>query len=165
MKGRAIYRWKSFWLGVLVMGFLSWAWWDSLHWKTWLSYGESTLCHAGSGICLANREEVLESHLEREAVDPKEAVWSEARLDAPDVLHVSADERQYSSYYAREEWMGGTRPVARNAAAAHFYMALLFPVAGAWAVYLPHWLVMVCFLAVWSGFLVWRWRRERRMSL
>ncbi|HEY1122473.1 MAG TPA: hypothetical protein VGE67_12765 [Haloferula sp.] len=26
---RPIYRWKSFWLGLLVLAFLSWAWWNS----------------------------------------------------------------------------------------------------------------------------------------
>ena len=26
---RPLYKWKSFWLGILVLGFLGWAWWDS----------------------------------------------------------------------------------------------------------------------------------------
>jgi len=29
MHPRPLYRWKSFWLGVLVLGFIGWAWWDS----------------------------------------------------------------------------------------------------------------------------------------
>ncbi|MCW1924994.1 hypothetical protein OKA05_20695 [Luteolibacter arcticus] len=30
MLPRPFHRWKSFWLGLFVLGFLSWAWWDSL---------------------------------------------------------------------------------------------------------------------------------------
>jgi hypothetical protein len=29
MTPRPIYRWKSLWLGFFVLGFLSWAWWES----------------------------------------------------------------------------------------------------------------------------------------
>lgn len=29
MRPRPIYRWKSFWLGLLTLVFMGWAWWDS----------------------------------------------------------------------------------------------------------------------------------------
>ena len=29
MTPRPLIKWKSFWLGILVLGFLGWAWWDS----------------------------------------------------------------------------------------------------------------------------------------
>ena len=29
MNPRPPYRWKSLWIGVFVLGFLSWAWWES----------------------------------------------------------------------------------------------------------------------------------------
>ena len=37
MSPRPIYRWKSFWLGVWVLGFVGWAWWDSMHFQTMLT--------------------------------------------------------------------------------------------------------------------------------
>jgi len=34
MTPRPLYKWKCFWLGILVLGFLGWAWWDSSRWET-----------------------------------------------------------------------------------------------------------------------------------
>jgi hypothetical protein len=34
MKPRPFYRWKSFWLGILVLLFLGWAWRDSMRFET-----------------------------------------------------------------------------------------------------------------------------------
>jgi hypothetical protein len=34
MPPRPLHRWKSFWLGVFVVVFIGWAWWDSWVWET-----------------------------------------------------------------------------------------------------------------------------------
>jgi hypothetical protein len=38
MNPRPPYRWKSFWLGLFVLGFLSWAWWDGLQTDTQVTF-------------------------------------------------------------------------------------------------------------------------------
>ena len=38
MTPRAIHQWKSFWLGVLVMASLGWAWWSSYGYVSYASY-------------------------------------------------------------------------------------------------------------------------------
>jgi hypothetical protein len=40
MTPRPIHRWKSFWLGLFVAGFLAWAWWDSSRNDTCLGNGQ-----------------------------------------------------------------------------------------------------------------------------
>jgi hypothetical protein len=42
MTPRPIYRWKSFWLGFLVLAFLSWAWVRSMHRVDDITYKTST---------------------------------------------------------------------------------------------------------------------------
>lgn len=160
---RPVHRRKSFWLGILVMGFLSWAWWDSTQWESSLRYGRMSLRHAGSGTCLADdgRAMSVEPRWGRKPVDPEEVEWSKVRCDAPEVLRVREDPAPLKVDWLLDEMEKA--PVTRNAATKHFTWMLAFPVKGAWAVYVPHWLVMVCFLIPWSGFLVWRWRRERRV--
>jgi hypothetical protein len=36
MNPRPIHRWKSFWLGLFVVCFLAWGWWDSTRFETWV---------------------------------------------------------------------------------------------------------------------------------
>jgi hypothetical protein len=40
---RPLYRWKSFWIGVLVLGFLGWDWVWSMSWEYYLSWGTSAM--------------------------------------------------------------------------------------------------------------------------
>ncbi|MEK7951734.1 hypothetical protein WKV53_14545 [Luteolibacter sp. Y139] len=170
MKPRAFYRWKSFWLGVMVLGFLTWAWWDSIHWESYFCYGQKYFRQAGSGICLADRGYSMGLPPEgyRLPLDGQRfslwstegVLWREVRFDAPEMLHVSGDPEPLHKY--RIVPKGGDASVPRNAAAVHFGGVLSIPVRGAWAIYIPHWLVMVCFAVPWVGFIWWRGRRERK---
>jgi len=40
---RPFYRWKSFWLGILVLGFLAWAAWDSTRFISGAAFSKWTL--------------------------------------------------------------------------------------------------------------------------
>ncbi|MEK7951733.1 hypothetical protein [Luteolibacter soli] len=135
-----------------------------MHWKIRFRYGQKSVCHAGSGICVADLGRLLSESpsWSRGEVSPDDARWREVRFDGPEVLRVSGDSRQVHDYYVVSK--GERVSKARNAAAVHFNEALFFPVAGAWAIYIPHWVVMVCFAVVWSVFLAWRWRREKRLN-
>jgi 4-amino-4-deoxy-L-arabinose transferase-like glycosyltransferase len=39
MTPRPIYKWKSFWFGILVLVLLGWAWVRSMDWQDWICYG------------------------------------------------------------------------------------------------------------------------------
>lgn len=41
MRARSIYRWKSFWLGILALGFLGWAWVRSMEREDHIAWGRS----------------------------------------------------------------------------------------------------------------------------
>ena len=60
---RPLYRWKSFWLGLFVLGFLAWAWRDSLDRVTGLGFQTP----AGSGGLLQHSGEVciFRTHVKR----------------------------------------------------------------------------------------------------
>jgi len=88
-----------------------------------------------------------------------EGLWKEVRFDAPEVVRASGDSRQVDDYYEAKD---GNFSVPRNAAAVHFNELLFFPEPGAWAIYVPHWLMLTCFLVPWLAFLFWRVRREKK---
>jgi hypothetical protein len=160
MTPRPLYRWKSFWLGLFVVMSLGWAWWDSTRWVTSFHYGESSLRHAGSGICLAGR---LTSSLPDWSREPiSYAIWEEVRFDAPEIFRHSEKVDAYSYYYPIDPLTD--TPAPRNAAAAHFDVAIYFSNGAEWAIYIPHWLLILLFFVPWTGFLAWRWRRMKCLA-
>jgi hypothetical protein len=52
---RPLYRWKSFWLGVLVIAFLGWAWVGSMHYTESVSFVDG-----GRGIVATHRPGSIE---------------------------------------------------------------------------------------------------------
>ena len=61
MPPRPLHRWKSFWLGVFVVVFLGWAWWDSWVWETQAYFFGDYLqvVHARGGIWILWRDDFL----------------------------------------------------------------------------------------------------------
>jgi hypothetical protein len=159
-----LHRSLVFWAGLLVLGFIAWAWRDSLRHETVLCYGTYSISHAGSGIgvmrCHPAMVPVVRTGrgLLRDAISPEHQVWASPRLDPPDYLDRSAG-ASVQDYYVRDaEGM-----VPRNAAAAHFFELLVGP-PGGWGLYLPHWLLLLAVLLPWLGLLAWLARRHRRKS-
>jgi hypothetical protein len=166
MTSRPLYRWKSLWLGLFAVMFLGWAWRDSIHWETRLRYQESSLSHAGSGISLTQLGRITSGRprWDRRSIDgsPRDAMWQEARLDAPEFFRVTDEPGEAVRYYPLDRSTGDYG--FRNGAARHFSEALFTAKAGAWAIYLPHWLFLVLFIVPWSVFLAWRWWRMKRVA-
>ena len=163
MTPRRIIRWKSFWFGVLVVGFLGWAWLDSTRCETSVRYGQKSFSHAGSGIFLADLGHAmsLSPIWNRGPLSSSDVLWTEVRFDGPEALRLSGDPTQVYHYCVGAKDGDITGP--RSAAAVHFSKTPFFPQVGAWAIYIPHWLMLTCFLVPWSAFLAWRWRRQRRI--
>ena len=72
MTPRPFYRWKSFWFGILVLGFIGWAWRDcsrnksyiTMTWQRWGTYHEicrakgATLVLKGTGFRLTSSADI-----------------------------------------------------------------------------------------------------------
>jgi hypothetical protein len=124
MRTRPVIRWKSFWFGILVLGFLGWAWWDSTRIETLLTVPPRAMklgvYRMGGASYFVHGTHV-------------EGYWR----GVPRVSAAELEENLKS--------VEAVRPGMRH-------------------VKVPDALVLVAWLALWGGWLVWRWRVARRMS-
>lgn len=161
---RPFYRWKSFWLGVLVLGFLGWAWAESTGWWTFARWKNLSISHAGAGVCLTTwgkgREYLTVEPWYRGAIHKGDTVWSKARFEKPEGFRCTGTPEQIGEYFVDDST--GMDLVPRSAAAHHFEGVLFADAVGSVSVYLPHWLLILGFLLPWTAFLTLRWRRMRQ---
>jgi hypothetical protein len=132
MKPRPIYRWKSFWLGILVLGFLGSAWAFSM--------GRS------SGVSFMQGKRETSLHQVDGAVGISSGVYFGKKLKAEwDGWHagdvISEIPRFPSAVWRHTESFGSYSAVRYFAA---------------------HWFLMLLFLVPWSAFLAWRWNKQKK---
>ena len=136
MMPRPLYRWKSFWFGLLVLGFLGWAWRDSFTRYTSVIAMRASASQAAGGIVFVYRPatspfRILQS---REAL----AIYApEGRL------------RGFSSPQAGDPPVPLCPPFLRHEQAGLF---------------VPHWFLVLLFFIPWVSFLAWRWRQQRKQT-
>jgi hypothetical protein len=135
MTPRPIHRWKSFWLGVLVLIFLGWAWVTSMSLLHIAGYIYPSKSQA---IFLRNLPGTIEientgPHYSVTPVTPPVQWYSYARIHDP-------------------VWL--PRPMLFQP----------FGALGGWTVHLPYWLITPLFLIPWTGLLAWRWRQIKRFA-
>lgn len=161
MPPRPIHRWKTLWLGIILVTFLSWAWWQSTHTSAYFRCYRLTICHAGAGISLlywapgSRPAPPLKWNLYQ--INPSLKAWRHAFLEAPKAILSRDDPDQILEYYDEASADGDLG--ARNSAAIHFIGVLRYAAPGSRAIFIPHWLLILAFLVPWSAFLIWRWRR------
>lgn len=84
---RPIYHWKSFWLGLLVLSFIGWAWQDSTRSWTYIRCRQFVLTHAGAGASLAVWGPGGEYHAiplwHRQKLSDSYNYWKQAGFEAP----------------------------------------------------------------------------------
>ena len=143
MTPRPLHRWKSFWFGILVLGFICWAWRDSMVYTIYTRCGPFAGVHCVGGLFV---EVGSVSRL---------ANW---RLDrVHDQVRVRMTEEGFiafsSSPRKTEPASPWPRPLTQKRA-----------VNVNSGVFLPHWLILLACATPWSAFLVWRWRRLRNLT-
>ena len=135
MTPRSLLRWKSFWLGVLVLIFLGWAWVRSIHCHDVVSWGEA---HGGRGIFLSQRDSKVvitwNSSMLIAAVAPGLSVSSVNMNPQSDTIFPRA--------ITRRELPDHLLPTASTA----------------------HWFLILLLLVPWTSFLLWRSRRMKRLA-
>jgi len=148
MQPRPLYRWKSFWLGVLVLGFLGWAWWISYKFSTRVSYWHVDVIHCEGYTGIRVSEWVALDYFSHERVE--DDAWASRIIPMPFFVRgLERDRgpqtwRGEATYREFHEWAYRSMLPERR------------------ALFLPHWLLIATFLVVWTAFLAWRWRRMRR---
>jgi hypothetical protein len=134
-----IHRWKSFWFGILVMGFLTWAWYLSplkgldVRWSRATSdYGVQNLW-GSIGFYIG---------------DYRTGSWD---LPAPG-LHVWVRPNSLTppGKFRWEPAMTTDGQDPDNPRTIRVRIA--------------HWLVILCFLVPWAAFLAWRVRKQRTLT-
>jgi hypothetical protein len=135
MLPRPFHRWKSFWLGVLVLIFLGWAWVRSIHCHDVASWGEA---HGGRDILLSQRDSrVL-------------ITWNSSTLIAAappgfSVSRVKMNPRSNTIFPRAITWQELPEYPLQTASFAHWFLILLF-------------------LIPWTAFLLWRARRLKHLA-
>jgi hypothetical protein len=165
MPPRPLYRWKSFWLGVFVLGFLAWAWLDSKQASSELTYAKYKLTHAGSGICFKYLDLRHSSGLVgrlwfRFAFPSDGGVLQSSTFEAPAIFRGSASCQPITYDSISSQLRAFHTP--RNSAEQLIQPMIWDNVPGSLAIFIPHWLLMLAFLVPWTAFLAWRWWRMRR---
>jgi len=135
---RPLYRWKSMWLGLLMLGFLGWGWKRSVHYYDVASCGEGS---GGRGVSLGQRDSRVI------------LTWVPAKSPsgfAPGFhwFSVMMNERSYPIF------PGIFSKDPNN---------MRLPDSFRWF-HLPHWFLMLLFLVLWAAFLAWRWRRVKQLT-
>jgi len=151
---RRLIRWKSFWLGILVLGFLGWAWVDSFRHEATVAEGTWNVSSATGGVMMfAFGHPVYDFKME---YDPIQSDWY-AEWSAIQPLF----------WFQRPEPVDGNwheRAVAaRNA--RELYPAYMenWPLSR-WMVFIPYWFILLVACIPWAAFLAWRWNKQRKLT-
>ncbi|MEK7953924.1 hypothetical protein [Luteolibacter soli] len=162
MTPRPFYRWKSFWLGLFGACFLAWAWWDSMQFSSWVSWREFGANSDGGAIELFS---VTSSYGWRGS-SPAEFDWN--RSDATDPF-----KRLVPVFPAPLLLRGGGEDIplaSENGTPGpvcvrdNWKNSMRFQPPRDWLIFLPYWLVLLAFIVPWSGFLIWRHRRQTKTT-
>lgn len=132
MSRRAMYGWKSFWLGLFVLVFFSWAWrWSVANYETktcGLGGNEYAQVYVGDGSFVILKMRTVP-----------------VTVPGLPVMMVLEDD-----VIGKEGWalLSGDR---MNAGVL-------------WVLAFPMWFPLACWGVVWTGWLVWRWRRMKGLT-
>lgn len=157
MTPRPIYRWKTFWLGLLVTCFLTWAWHDSMRSNSRVVWSPAYAANGGGGISLGR--------LSSRGIAPGSPV-----LWGRDVPAFKIASPLFAAPLALRG--GGVASFDSDAAEAIYFapsyresmIAFMRCQPGKdGLLFIPHWLVLLAFALPWSTFLIWRTRRQRKL--
>ena len=165
MRRRAVWRWKSFWLGVLVLCFLGWVWVRSMGWHSEVTWqrahrGSGTAAVTADGLGISAWQDGGNVSITWDAyspfVDDGLTYWSRSMEDmygledSTLVMDSSAPEGEMEKDVPYGEWKWSMRRMFPDAVTMKIKDD---------RVHVAHWFLCVMFFLVWAGWMVWRWRR------
>jgi hypothetical protein len=129
---RPIHRWKTLWLGLLVLIFLLWAWARSLQHRDSLNYGTP-----GGRFMIECRNSTGTASLRIGTVMPHYC-----GTIPPGITYTT-------DTHGSRRWFRDPGEITRLS-------------SGPYWIQIAHWLLLVLFLLPWLGLLAWRQRRMKR---
>jgi len=135
MTRRPLYRWKSFWFGVFVLGFLGWGWARSLDHNEFANLTVS-----------------------------QSKVWTVTSREGG-VFYIHQTYRHTVTPSPRLECRSYTIGEVESPPRIMFSHREVIPGEWRMEIVIPYWLLTLLFLFPWSAFLAWRWRRLTRGRL
>jgi hypothetical protein len=131
---RPLYRWKSVWLGVLVLAFIGWAWVRSM------SHLDMLIWNSPS------RTQMLELRLNA----------GEVRAQGTASVQAGIPSGFLRSSFRYKKELHGWFPRAVT--------SMPYNLGEGWSISVAYWVIALVFLFAWSGFLAWHgWRMRRRV--
>ena len=149
MKPKPLSRSITFWSGVLVIGFIGWAWWQSYFLHPFYNNRGLGISNMGGGVSLARVTHYLGTG--RGVLKSSPSYRHEAL--PPPLFIRGASSGQKAKHSLREPFT--IRESWTNAAGRQ---------PGSIRIFIPHWLILLAFAVPWSGLLLWRSRRYRRLN-
>lgn len=135
-----------FWAGVLVMGFLAWAWRDSLHYESFYMRGGYVAASSWGGVAVL-RDQSLPSDYGRVRGRRIHPLYL---LQRP--------------FFLRGQGKTGSQEDAGKSPYLDVRQRrdLQNQPPGVWILYLPYWLLLGVVGLAWMGMMIWRARRWKR---
>lgn len=153
--GFPLHRSPVFWVGLWVMGFIAWSWWDStgcISAATWRDHGMDV---RDSGVTIFfDRNQGGGFWAKRMDVSSIGKPWV-MRLGRPGFVR----EEEYPEKLATDEPMD--QALRAQMKSVRLGSLLSGGPQDGWACFIPHWLVLVVVVTIWAGLLGWRVRRWR----
>ena len=155
MTPHPLYKWKSFWLGILVLVFLGWASYRSKPNASSLQYKKIGLESYANFFAVTNADYCYYLR-----VDPAVPLNEEYRnlpwewFPAPYLLKSPPHGWGENDDTAR----AGTREQFDREWILSQYEQ------NVWILAIPYWLLMLAVVVPWSAFLAWRWRIMKRLT-
>ena len=161
----ALHRSLTFWFGLLAMGFICWAWWDSLREGTRSNTDRFWLEHSWSGLTI---HRLSASHppvygFRRERHIPAALKHPPERLPPPVFLRNGDMSVEEQNALADRFWELNGNPISFTRREALRWQMCLPPPRD-WIAFIPHWLVLLTVAALWLGLLFWRARRRAKAT-
>ena len=157
MKPRPLLRSITFWCGILVMGFICWAWRDSQRASSFVSWssGEVRLLEGSLGLQYSPGLQVPKTPRGRAEI-------------------VRGDQEFRSFPFPRPRFARGGEPSSASdpidgeppepTLQDAILLGMSFRPASWWVLFIPFWMILLAVALPWVGLLLWRARRIRRAS-
>ena len=164
MKRRAVWRWKSFWLGVLMLCFLGWAWMRSMTWCDTVSWQTSV-----NGV-FSETHGISAWHADGEVA----VEWDFYDPFVEDGMHFQSESLASTMGWDRSDPFGTGDAYLTGSETGEVYAEVVDEYGGRSLaplevdgnrVTVAYWFLALVFFLGWSGWLVWRWRRVMRARL
>ena len=145
----ALHRSITFWSGILVTGFICWAWWDSDRYFNMMSWKRMIVGSAANG-CFVIVDPVGRGSIETMRIDISSVpLWYPTTPNGPIVLRSNG---------------GTSRKIASDSFEDKMQAHLDSVGPGHWFGFSLYWLLLLAVALPWSAPLLWRARRRKRAA-